>query len=232
MKRAFVCAGGGAPRIDAHSAFETGSIARTMNAAPLAQFVLDGKVSPDTRLAALLPSSAIVPQLDGQSIVLRHVVTHRSGLPALPRHRPDLGRLLDELARRTAPPAEARLRWITAAIGDQVRLIALDDVIYFQVDDKCVRVATAGDDAPIRMPLEELLAGLDPDAFRQVHRGIVVRVAAIDRLRRDEFGKGWLSLSAGRSVCRPAPDSSAGFAACDCRLSAARCRTVRRARRR
>jgi DNA-binding LytR/AlgR family response regulator len=101
---------------------------------------------------------------------------------------------LDDLAARLAPRGPERIRWITAAIGDQVRMIALDDVVYFQAEEKYVRVATAADDALIRMPLKELLAGLDESAFWQVHRGTVVRVGAIDRVRKDELGKVWLSL--------------------------------------
>lgn len=75
-----------------------------------------------------------------------------------------------------------------------MRLIALDDGVYFQADDKYVRVATAADDALIRLPLKEIIAGLDPDVFWQVHRGTVVRVAAIDRVRKDELGRYRLSL--------------------------------------
>lgn len=110
------------------------------------------------------------------------------------RRRDDVDAMLDDLAARLAPRGERAIRWITAAVGDQVRMIALDDVVYFQADDKYVRVATATDDALIRLPLKELLAGLDPDAFWQIHRGTIVRVAAIDRVRKDELGKCWLTL--------------------------------------
>jgi D-alanyl-D-alanine-carboxypeptidase/D-alanyl-D-alanine-endopeptidase len=84
VRRAFVCADGGKPRVDERSAFEIGSIAKTMNATLLAQFMLEGKLSLDTPLAQLLPASTNVPQFEGQPILVRHVVTHRSGLPALP----------------------------------------------------------------------------------------------------------------------------------------------------
>ena len=73
-------------------------------------------------------------------------------------------------------------------------MIGIDEVLFFQAQDKYVRVATAAGDAIIRTPLKELLAGLDPDAFWQVHRSVVVRVSAIDRLRKDELGKSSLSL--------------------------------------
>ncbi len=92
-------------------------------------------------------------------------------------------------------PSGARLiRWISAAVGDSVRMLGLDEVLYFQSQDKYVRVVTADGEAIIRTPLKELLAGLDPDEFWQVHRGTVVRVSAIDRLRRDELGKSALRL--------------------------------------
>ena len=110
------------------------------------------------------------------------------------RRRPDLDATLDDLAARAKPAGDNAIRWISAAVGDQVRLIALDEVAYFQAEDKYVRVVTAGDGALIRLPLKELLTGLDPDAFWQVHRGTIVRVAAIDRVRKDELGKCWLSL--------------------------------------
>lgn len=110
------------------------------------------------------------------------------------RQRPPLAAVLDDLAQRLAPASAPRIRWITAAIGDQVRLIGLDEIVYFQAEDKYVRVATGSEDALIRLSLKELLAGLDPEQFWQVHRSVVVRVAAIDRLRKDELGKFWLSL--------------------------------------
>ena len=101
---------------------------------------------------------------------------------------------LQELEARLRPQGERQIRWISASVGDTVRMIGIDEVLFFQSQDKYVRVATPVGDAIIRTPLKELLAGLDPDTFWQVHRGVVVRVAAIDRLRKDELGKASLSL--------------------------------------
>lgn len=101
---------------------------------------------------------------------------------------------IDALEAALRPRGEREVRWITAGIGDSVRLIGIDEVVYFQAQDKYVRVVTATDEALIRMPLKEIAAGLDPDAFWQVHRGCVVRVAAIDRVRRDELGRHLLQL--------------------------------------
>jgi DNA-binding LytR/AlgR family response regulator len=55
-------------------------------------------------------------------------------------------------------------------------------------------VLTAGREYLIRTPLKQLLPQLDPDAFWQVHRAVVVSVAAIDALERDEAGRLHLTL--------------------------------------
>ena len=107
---------------------------------------------------------------------------------------PDLRALVDDLEARLRPQGDRLIRWITASVGDSVRMIAIDEVLFFQAQDKYVRVVTAEDEAIIRTPLKDLLGGLDPDEFWQVHRGVVVRVAAIDRLRKDELGKARISL--------------------------------------
>ncbi len=106
----------------------------------------------------------------------------------------DLQARVDELEARLRPRGSRRIRWISASVGDSVRMIGIDDVLLFQARDKYVRVVTADDEAVIRTPVKELLAGLDPDVFWQVHRGVVVRVAAIDRVRKDELGKWRMSL--------------------------------------
>ena len=98
------------------------------------------------------------------------------------------------LEERLRPQGERQIRWISASVGDTVRMIGIDEVLFFQAQEKYVRVATGAGDAIIRTPLKDLLAGLDPDTFWQVHRGVVVRVASIDRLRKDELGKASLSL--------------------------------------
>lgn len=113
---------------------------------------------------------------------------------------PDLRVLIDDLEARLRPQGERLIRWITASVGDSVRMIAIDEVLFFQAQDKYVRVATADDDAIIRMPLKELLGGLDHDVFWQVHRGVLVRVQAIDRVRKDELGRHQLSVKGRKDV--------------------------------
>lgn len=118
------------------------------------------------------------------------------------RNGTDVDTDLDALETRLKPSGSRLIRWISAAVGDSVRMLGIDEVLYFQAQDKYVRVVTADGEAIIRTPIKDILAGLDPDIFWQVHRGTVVRVSAIDRVRRDELGKSVLSLR-GRSDALP-----------------------------
>lgn len=113
---------------------------------------------------------------------------------------PDMRSLIDDLEARLRPQGDRLIRWITASVGDSVRMIAIDEVLFFQAQDKYVRVVTADDEAIIRMSLKELLGGLDPDVFWQVHRGVLVRVQAIDRVRKDELGRHQLSVKGRNDV--------------------------------
>ena len=82
-----------------------------------------------------------------------------------------------------------RLAWIRAAVGSQVRLISVDDVCYFEANDKYTSVFTTDGEALIRTPLKELLAQLDPERFWQIHRGTIVNVAHVATTTRDIAGR-------------------------------------------
>jgi CubicO group peptidase (beta-lactamase class C family) len=114
VARARVCADPAqAGRIGPHSAFEIGSVSKTMTAALLAELIEQGKASLDDPLAAWLPPGTEVPDYHGQPILLRHVVTHTSGLPALPdRMHP---------ANMADPYADLDEATLLASLGD-VRL--------------------------------------------------------------------------------------------------------------
>lgn len=94
----------------------------------------------------------------------------------------DLGPLLRQL--RTALPAADRTRWIKASVGKQIRLIDVDDVLFFQSDTKYTRIVLRDFEALVRTPLKDVLGGLDPERFWQIHRGTVVNAAAIAAVER------------------------------------------------
>ena len=68
---------------------------------------------------------------------------------------------------------------IRAGAGNAVRMIALDEVCYFQAADKYTLVATREGEALIRTALKQLAAQLPRDRFQQIHRGTVVNLDAV-----------------------------------------------------
>jgi len=109
---------------------------------------------------------------------------------------PELDGLVERLSQRLQQRdgAAQRLRWISASVGDTIKMFSIDEVLFFQSDEKYTRVVTAGDEAHVRKPLKEIADGLDTEAFWQVHRGVIVRAAAIARAQRDELGRITLHL--------------------------------------
>ncbi len=88
-----------------------------------------------------------------------------------------------------AVPASERLSIIRAAVGNQIRLIPVNEVHYFEATDKYINVVTADSESLIRTSLKELLPQLDGDRFWQIHRGTVVNVHCIQAAIRDDSGK-------------------------------------------
>lgn len=92
----------------------------------------------------------------------------------------------------------ARLQRIQASVGQQIVVVPLSDVAYFEAADKYVRVLT-GVHAPerellIRTPIKDLIRQLDPGEFWQIHRGTLVRASLIDSVFRDDSGRLSLQL--------------------------------------
>jgi DNA-binding LytR/AlgR family response regulator len=111
---------------------------------------------------------------------------------------------MSELLRRLATQlgSEPALETIQASLGKEVRLIPVDDVLYFEADSRYTRVVHAGGEAVIRTPLKELLARLPTARFWQVHRSIIVNQRAIASALREDDGSMVVTLR-GRSERLP-----------------------------
>ncbi|MBC8023309.1 MAG: response regulator transcription factor [Burkholderiales bacterium] len=97
----------------------------------------------------------------------------------------EIEELVQSLAARLAPrAAECHLRWIKASVGSNVRLIPVEEVLFFQSDEKYTRVVTLEAESLIRKPIRELLEELDPAKFWQVHRATIVNVDYIASVKR------------------------------------------------
>ncbi|MET0440652.1 MAG: LytTR family DNA-binding domain-containing protein [Casimicrobiaceae bacterium] len=99
----------------------------------------------------------------------------------------NLDGILKLLADRAAD-AKKYIRWITASQGSDLRLITVEEICYFQADNKYTLVITAEQESLIRRPIKELVDELDPGVFWQIHRGTIVNVNAIAGVTRDMGG--------------------------------------------
>lgn len=93
--------------------------------------------------------------------------------------------LLAQLAARLSPPSVMpKLQWLRASIGNTVRMIPVDAVVFLRADDKYTRIAWCDESgAPqqsvIRIPIKDLLPQLDATRFVQTHRSVIVALRSI-----------------------------------------------------
>ena len=106
--------------------------------------------------------------------------------------------LLRQLGVAPAAAAPAPLQWIRAAQGQETRLIAIDEVIYFQSNDKYTSIFLADGESLIRTALSKLKEQLDPQQFWQIHRGVIVAARHVAGTRTDFRGRLHVKLK-GRS---------------------------------
>ena len=122
-----------------------------------------------------------------------------------PAPQQDLNALVAQISARLKPAVEP-LRWIKASVGNHLRLIPIDEVLFFQSDEKYTLVATRELDALIRTPIKELLEGVDTSKFWQIHRSTIVNASAIDSVTRDLRGQASVRVKGRKenlSVSRP-----------------------------
>ncbi len=106
----------------------------------------------------------------------------------------DLKAVLARLTEQIGGGRRGKLQWIKATIGQTLRMIPVADVLFFQSDEKYTRVALAEGEALIKTPIRELLDGLDPEVFWQIHRSTLVNVNAIAGVTRDFRGQAHVKI--------------------------------------
>ena len=118
--------------------------------------------------------------------------------------QPDIAALMNQLqqlsqstSQQTQPPYLSQkkyLTWLKASIGEDIHLISVDDVAYFKAEDKYVSIFKKGqggslEEFILRVSLKELNTQLNPDEFWQIHRSVVVKVSAIDKVKKGLSGQ-------------------------------------------
>ncbi|RDL45288.1 DNA-binding response regulator [Marinomonas piezotolerans] len=95
-----------------------------------------------------------------------------------------LERLLSEQVR-----PQTYSRWLNASKGDDIFVVDVNSVLYFQAGDKYITVITTEGEYLIRKSLRQLEEWLDPDQFWRVHRSILVQVNQIARVEKTFTGQ-------------------------------------------
>ncbi|MFA0015057.1 LytR/AlgR family response regulator transcription factor [Vibrio lentus] len=116
--------------------------------------------------------------------------------------QPDIAALMNQLQQLSQStsqqppyrPQQKHLTWLKASVGEDIHLIAVDDVAYFKAEDKYVSIFKKGqrgvlEEFILRASLKELIAQLNPDEFWQIHRSVVVKVSAIDKVKKGLSGQ-------------------------------------------
>nr|WP_315463450.1 LytTR family DNA-binding domain-containing protein [uncultured Rhodoferax sp.] len=136
------------------------------------------QAAPET-IAKASDQAAADPALEAALSQLRGLLQAHTGMPA---------------QTAGASSAQPLLQVLQVSAGNQIRMVPMDEVLYFEAADKYVRMLTRDREHLLRAALKDLLPQLDPQDFWQVHRGTVVRATAIDTVSRDDAGRLTLSL--------------------------------------
>ena len=94
----------------------------------------------------------------------------------------------------TTSTTPARLRWLRASRGETTTHIPVQDIHYIQSDDKYTIVYTETAEHVVRMPISELVAGLDAEQFWQIHRSTIVNMNFVSGTRRDDAARLFVKL--------------------------------------
>lgn len=97
--------------------------------------------------------------------------------------------LLDQLSAFLGKQDKQYLKRLQVKIGDRILLLSLDEILYFESEDKYTTVVTEGKKHIIDTPLVELEAELDPEKFIRIHRSCLVNVNWVAEIQRHMAGK-------------------------------------------
>lgn len=82
-------------------------------------------------------------------------------------------------AKKNGPQSRIPLR-----VGERIDLVSLDDILYFQADNKYTKVKSHTKEYIIDTPLVELEHKLDPEKFIRIHRSTIVNLDWVAELHK------------------------------------------------
>ncbi len=96
---------------------------------------------------------------------------------------------LSELLRQAVRAEAKYLRWLTVPHGEELRVLAVAEISYLRADTKYTTVVTPHGAFLVTSSLRQMREKLDPQVFWQIHRSVVVNVAAIECIYRSFRGR-------------------------------------------
>ncbi|MEM1248537.1 MAG: LytTR family DNA-binding domain-containing protein [Acidobacteriota bacterium] len=108
--------------------------------------------------------------------------------------------LSDAAPEPPAPEPNRYLKRLAIQKTGRKLLVPVEEVRWIESDDYCVRVHAENGSHVLRASLNELEKQLDPEDFLRVHRGAIVRLEAVETIRRREHGTRVLKLRTGEQV--------------------------------
>lgn len=100
-------------------------------------------------------------------------------------------------AKGTAPPAVEPMPWVRVVSGNQIQLIAVDDIACFRAVPGYTQITTQQGEHLINEPLAKLLERLNPQTFVQVHRASIVNLRFVAKIHRERPGRFIVELKHG-----------------------------------
>jgi len=104
----------------------------------------------------------------------------RSRLTTPPANLSGVAKLLEQLSRAGTD----YFKWLTVPHGQEYRVIAASEVLYLRADHKYTEIVTRSANFLISTSLKRMRERLDPEVFWQIHRSVVINVAAIESVHR------------------------------------------------
>ncbi|HJX33541.1 MAG TPA: LytTR family DNA-binding domain-containing protein [Desulfatiglandales bacterium] len=98
------------------------------------------------------------------------------------------------MLKMNTPPPQRYLQWIRVQVKENVILVPIEDIYFFQARDKYTTVMTKNEEYLIRKTIAELAEELDPVFFFQIHRGTIVNARFIDKINTLPSSRGQLRL--------------------------------------
>ncbi|MDC3250207.1 LytTR family transcriptional regulator DNA-binding domain-containing protein [bacterium] len=97
--------------------------------------------------------------------------------------------VLDQVRDLLKPKALEHLRRLQVKVGDRILLLDMDEIFYFESEDKYTSVYTQTQKFVIDTPLVDLEKKVNPEQFMRIHRSCLVNISSIGEIHKHLGGK-------------------------------------------